>query len=295
MPTGPEPTRVETLPPGLHRWTVAVEGTLAEGWIALPERPSGTLVVVAKGYGARAEDLGQFLLELAGQGHAALAMEYRGDRLAWKALEGAEDTVAATRAAQQAFAPARTVLYGYSMGGEVSGLAIAMAPPGTYHTWVAGSGVMDLALMWGETHAFRAAIEAAAGGTPADAADGYRARSPVERADAIAAHGLQHAYLIHGAADLVVPPEHAHRMHDALAARGVPATTYLAVTGQGVAVCLPAVVLCPTGAPVGPAGHEAGFTSVTMGVLERVLAGEPPAPTGRFLVEGVTGTELALP
>jgi dienelactone hydrolase len=296
MPTGqPGAAAPAPLGPGLHPWTVASAGGLAEGWVAVPDAPSGTLVVVAKGYGARAEELAPLLRRLAGDGHLALAMEYRGERMAWKALEGAQDTVAATLAAQEAFGTRRTVLYGYSMGGEVSGLAVALAPPGTYGHWVAGSGVMDLAALWGETPAFRAAIEAAAGGTPADAPEGYRVRSPVEQADAVAGHGLVHAYLVHGAADAVVPPDHAHRMHDALAARGVPTTTFLVSSARDAAVCLPAVALCPAGAPVGPASHEAGWAAATMAVLDRVLQGGPDAPTGRFLVEGVTGAQLGLP
>jgi recombination protein RecR len=79
------------------------------------------------------------------------------------------------------------------MGGEVSGMAAAEAPPGTFDYWLDGAGVTDLAHFWLEVPGLRGVIEAETGGTPDEVPEAYTARSPAVRGADITAQGLARA------------------------------------------------------------------------------------------------------
>ncbi|HEX2066588.1 MAG TPA: prolyl oligopeptidase family serine peptidase, partial [Candidatus Thermoplasmatota archaeon] len=272
-------------------------GQPAHGWVGVPPSGTGTvLVVLAKGLATDATAWRGLMEDLAEAGALSLAMEYRGAASAWKVRAAAADTLAATLAVQQAHPEVRrTILYGVSMGGEASGLLLARAPPGTFTHWLAGGGVMDLASEWDVAVSFRPLIEAEAGGTPAQVPHGYAALSPLAQAPAIAAHGLRRAYLVHGAADTVVPADQADRMAQALARAGVPVSHIVVVSEPGAWVCTPALVACVgTSAPVAPASHEAGASQVALALLRGLVAGrpEPDAPFQRTWVEGGSGVTV---
>jgi dienelactone hydrolase len=181
------------------------------------------------------------------------------------------------------------------MGGEASGLAVARAPPGTFTDWVAGSGVADLAAEWQAAVSFRPLIEAEAGGTPDQVPAAYAALSPLGQVPAIAAQHLHRAYLVHGAADTVVPAEQSTRLADALAQAGVPATHVLVASEPGAWACAPLLAACaPLPAPDAPASHEAGLSKVSLDLVRGLAAGqpEPRQPFQRILVEGATGASV---
>lgn len=288
------------LNPGVHPFTLQVEGEAANGLIGVPaDSEATTLVVLAKGFGVPGEAWRPLMQELADRGAASVAMEYRGAPDAWKVRAAVEDTLAATLALRQAHPFQRVILYGVSMGGEVSGLALARAPPGTYTHWLAGAGVMDLRSEWQEVLSFQSRIEAEAGGTPWQVPAAYAELSPLDQVRSIAAHGLTRAYLVHGAADMVVPVEHAERMAQALAQEGVPVSYTLVASEPGAWVCTPVVVACapaPLPGGLGPAGHEAGISEVPLDILRGLVAGEPDpgVPYQRTVVEAWSGAYVAL-
>ncbi|HUR63897.1 MAG TPA: prolyl oligopeptidase family serine peptidase [Candidatus Thermoplasmatota archaeon] len=283
--------------PGLHAITLAVGGDYTTGYVAVPAGGRATaLVVLAKGLGVPAEAWRPFMEELATRGAASIAMEYRGAQDAWKVRAGAEDTLAAAHALRRAHPEAtRVILYGVSMGGEASGLALAHAPRGTFTHWLAGSGVMDLRSEWQDAASFQPLIEAEAGATPLQAPAAYSALSPIDQVPAIAAQGLRRAYFVHGAGDTVVPAEQADRMVRALSAAGVPVSHTVILSEPNAWACTPAVIACAaTAAPNGPAGHEAGISKVALDILRGLVEGkpDPDAAFQRTWVEGGSGASV---
>jgi dipeptidyl aminopeptidase/acylaminoacyl peptidase len=209
-------------------YSITVDGQTATGLLGVPADPAPTvLVVLAHGFGGAASSFGGYYQYFADNGWLAVGMDYRGAQGAWKVKTGWEDTVAATLDLKAQYPSVqRVVLWGISMGGEVSGLAVAHAPPGTYTYWVDDAGVQNLAEEWAEVPGFQGAIQAETGGTPAQVPQAYVDRSPALQADAIAAHGLARAFFFHYAADDVVPVTHARETAEQLAARGVPVSFY---------------------------------------------------------------------
>jgi dienelactone hydrolase len=283
--------------PGFHAIKLG-EGTgTAAGFAAIPANGQArSLVVLAKGLGGKAEQWRPLMEDLARQGTASIAMEYRGEAGAWKVEAAVQDTLAATAALKAAHPEAqRVVLVGYSMGGEVSGLVLARAPPGTFTHWVEGSGVMDLAAQWRETVTFQPLIEAEAGGRPDEVPDRYQALSPLGDVRGIAQQGLHRAYIVHGVADVIVPVEQGDRMADALKVAGVPLSYTVVATEPAAWACTPLVLVCaPTQAPDAPANHEAGISPLVLRLVRDLAAGaaDPQAPYERHVVDAATGLSV---
>lgn len=214
--------------PAATGYTVVVDGETATGRMALPEYGTPTvLVVVCHGYGSSAANVEKYVTDAAARGYIGVAMDYRGARTDWKVWAGWRDTVAATLDLKARYPTiVTTIIYGISMGGEVSGLSVAYAPPGTYQYWVEDSGVENLAEQWSAYPSFRPAIEAETGGTPSDVPQAYLDRSPLAQMDGIKAQGLKRAFVNHGVADTVVTTTQAHEMTAALVASGVPVSAY---------------------------------------------------------------------
>lgn len=282
--------------PGVRAFNITVAGEQAMGWIGVPE--SGTsdrLLVVCKGFGEPGESWVEAVQAYADAGVLAVVMEYRGGVDDFKVKTGAEDTVAITLALQDLHpAVEHTVLYGISMGGEISGIAIASAPPGTYDHWVNGVGIADLTMLWAEHPVIRDVIEEETGGSPLDVPEEYEARSPLARIGEIQAAGLARVYMVYGAGDLIVPLDHGDRLYEALVDAGVPVTYWVLTTKQDTLVCEPVLFVCPTDAPAGPAGHDAGWGPFAASLVEGRLAGEPDPsePALRYTREDITGTEI---
>lgn len=260
--------------PGLHDLHVVVEGQDAAGLLAVPQGKPTMLVVVAHGWGGDAASHRSDLEGIAQAGALGLAMDYRGPRSAFKVSAGVEDTVAATLLLQDAYPGLdRTLLYGWSMGGEVALLAALEAPPGTYDYVFAGAGVMDLEAFWHENLLARAAVERETGGPPMQDAAPYVQRSPMARAAELSGRGIARVFLVHGAADAVVTIDHAERMSEALRSAGVPVSYYVA-TRDRAAVCGP-VGCVETSAP---ADHRVGRMQVLWPfVLHRLQGASDPS------------------
>ena len=219
--------------PVVTDYTVVVDGETATGRFAMTSNTPYVLIVFCHGFGSAARNFDNYVLDAANRGYVGVAMDYRGARNAWKVGTGWRDTVAATLDIQARYPTiAKTIIYGISMGGEVSGLAVAYAPPGTYQYWVEDAGVENLAEEWSTLEGFRPAIQAETGGTPTDVPEEYLARSPLAQVTGIAAQGLRRAFVNHGAADTVVTPTQAQEMTAALVAAGVPVSSYT-WAGQG--------------------------------------------------------------
>ncbi|HEX8003722.1 MAG TPA: alpha/beta fold hydrolase [Mycobacteriales bacterium] len=248
---------------GVVDYSLVVDGETATGHAVLPEGSPTVLVVLCHGYGGSAFGMDKYLTDAARRGWAGVAMNYRGWQSAWKVWTGWQDTVAATLDLKARYPSiTTTIIYGISMGGEVSGLSVAYAPPGTYQYWVEDAGVENLTEEWTAYPDFHYAIETETGGTPAEVPQAYADRSPVSQAERIAAHGLRRAFLNHAAGDSVVTPSQAQEMTAALADAGVPVSAYT----------------------FGGAGHVAGWGYQE--VVEKAL-GRPDWPDA--VVQGVIG------
>jgi dipeptidyl aminopeptidase/acylaminoacyl peptidase len=232
------------------------------------------LIVLCHGFGGAANSFGGYYQLYADQGWLAVGMDYRGAQGAWKVQTGWQDTLAATQDLLARYPSVqRVIIWGISMGGEVSGLALAHAPPGTYDHWIDDAGVQNLAEEWADVPGFQGAIQAETGGTPAQVPQAYIDRSPALQAPAIAAEGLTRAYFFHYLNDNVVPYSHARETSSQLAALGVKTSFY---TAAGAAVP-------PVPPPVPPAVPGCHCAAGGQAVYEKAL-GLPDWPVP---VEGV--------
>lgn len=274
--------------PGLHDIVLRVDGQEATGLLAVPEGEPAALVLVAHGWGGDAESHRDDLVRLAEHGAVAAAMDYRGARGAFNVRAGVEDTNAATQALQAAYPGVdHTLLYGWSMGGEVALLAAIEAPTGTYDHVFVGAGVTDLQSFWESYPLARDAVEAETGGPPLAVPEEYAARSPVLHAQALAGVGLKRVYVVHAGADPVVPIDHAERLYQALEAAGLPVSFYV-MTRSSTALC--AQGTCTADLPM-VATHDAGaFRFLEPFVLHRIQGLRDPAEAAvRGTYDGYTG------
>lgn len=267
----PAPSAGDPWPPGIHRIGLEVDGERALGLVAVPRGAPTAVVAVAHGWGGDAEAHRGDLERLAAAGAVAFAMDYRGPRGAFKVEAGVADTLAATRTVQERYPGVdRSLAYGWSMGGEVALLAAARAPPGTFDYVFVGAGVADLEAFWHEAPLARAEVERETGGTPLDVPGEYARRSPVLHAGDLAAQGLQRVFVVHAAADAIVPAEQAERLFGALRDAGVPVSFY-AVTKDRTALC--AAGICVE--PPAPGDHGAGRLAVLWPFIEHRIARLP--------------------
>jgi dienelactone hydrolase len=283
--SGKEPASAR--PPGLYALRLQVDGEEATGLVAVPQGVPTTLVLVAHGWGGDAALHRPDLEAMAAHGALAAAMDFRGPTMAFKVMAGVADTNAAALALQREYPEVdRTMVYGWSMGGEVALLAPLAVPPGTYDYVFSGAGVMDLTTFWHEWPLARPAIENETGGTPAEASAAYGDRSPEVRAGAIAQRGLARVFLVQAAADSTVPLEHAERVFAALQEAGQPVSYYV-VTKDRTDVCL--VSQCQP--QTLPAGHDAGQFRLLRPFIEHRIdrLPDPAQPAVRGTYDGETG------
>lgn len=262
------PARVSVRPVAL-----TVDGERATGlrFERVGRRPR-KLVVFAHGHGEAAEDFRPELTRLAEDtGAAVVAMDYRGPRGAWNVGAGARDTVAATRWYLRRNRRIRhTVLWGWSMGGMVSGMAAADAPE-LYDHWVASFPAVNAIGAWALFTALglddRTELERDAGCSFAACPDRYVERSPSLLAGRME---VRRAILLHGMGDLTSPYEQSREMQLALVAAGVPVSLYTFLTPPG-------------------AGHGRGpVADESQRVVERLLAGAEPldGPSSEYVLPG---------
>lgn len=280
------PVRAET-------YELEVGGQTATGILALPSRQPTTLVVLAHPWGSTAEALRPDLLDLASTGVLAVAMDFRGAPEEFKVRTGVEDTLAATFALQDEFPSVdRTLLYGFSMGGEIALLAATLAPAGTYDYVFSGAGVTDLEGLWHSFLYVRPFLERETGGPPTDVPAEYDVRSPIDQVAGLKDKGIARFFLVHGAGDAPVPVEQAERLYDAMQQAGLPVSYYVVTTNRDPWLCIPVVTVCAGSTPSGVANHEAGQMRLMRPFIENRIERlpDPEAKAVRGTYDGDSGT-----
>lgn len=263
-------------------YAIEVSGETATGLVAVPASPPRVLVVLCHGFGGSAAGWRGTMESLAALGYASVAMDYRGARDTWKVTAGYQDTLAATLDVQARFPSVeRTIVWGVSMGGEVSGLAVAHAPAGTYDYWMSSAGVQNLTLLHQRFYPLRPYIEAETGGTPEEVPERYAALSPPQHAARIAEHGLARVFLDHARYDPIVEAKHSTEMMMALAATAQPVSRYLSPANAHASYGRP-IVLDKADDPFGLAPHRDWPLPVISGDVtngEYFPRTSPPDPT----------------
>jgi acetyl esterase/lipase len=237
----------------VHELVIRVEGEPALGIYSLPARKPKGVVVFAHGYGHTTDSWEHHALNASRHGLIAVAMNYRGlqnlpdsdgDGLrqsrGWPAMAGAEDSLAAARLFEAACRPRTITIFGVSMGGNMSGLAVALAgergitrSDGTtplFDYWVDVEGVANLTETYMEARAIapanafaqqaKADIEAETGGPIEQEPEAFQQRTVVARIDDVAG-AIRGAVVIHGLDDGLVPYNQGREMASSLRAAGV--------------------------------------------------------------------------
>jgi acetyl esterase/lipase len=238
----------------VHELVLQVEGEPANGIYSLPARKPQGLVVFAHGYGHTTDSWEHHAREASRHGFIAVAMNYRGltvlpdsdgDGLrqsrGWPAMAGAEDSIAAARLFEAVCRPRTITIFGVSMGGNMSGLAVALAgergitrsdgKTPLFDYWVDVEGVANLTETYSEARAIapanefarnaQADIEAETGGPIEQRPQAFLARTVVARTDDVA-EAIRGAVVIHGLDDGLVPYNQGREEATALRAAGVP-------------------------------------------------------------------------
>jgi pimeloyl-ACP methyl ester carboxylesterase len=279
--------------PHVKPFALEVGGQQATGLLGVPAQAPTTLVVLGHPWMTDSHVFSADLQRLADRGVLAVALDYRGAGDDFKVKAGAEDTVAATLALQAAYPSIdRTLLYGWSMGGEAAFLAVAAAPPGTFDYVFDGAGVTDLEAFWHAFVAGRPAIERETGGPPTQVPDAYRERSPVHRVPDLVGKGVSRYFVVHAAGDSPVPVEQAERLYSALSDAGLPVSYYVVTVDQEPLVCTPVVTVCVQSPPKGIANHEAGGPRLMDPFLQHRIERlpDPAAEAVRGTYDGDSGT-----
>lgn len=233
------------VPVATERYSVVVDGETALGYLAYPTTVTPTtLLVFGHGCCGKPNQTGFVQAYAQSYGVVVVAMDYRGFG-GWDVLKGSQDLVAATVDLQARFpSVTRTVLWGISMGGETTGMAVA-ARPDLFDYWVDTFGVTNLFEEFvalghypgvspnpnDPSNPTGSYIVRETGGTPATVPLEYAKRSPVLLAGQMA--GIKRAYISHGVGDLIVPYSMSREMYANLVAAGVPVTLHTVVSGGG--------------------------------------------------------------
>lgn len=221
---------------------------LASGRYALPS--SGTpsqMVVMFHGHGNDSCSWRKHLQAVAARGAVAIAMDYSDqvqepiENYGWAVRSGSVDSIAAAQHFMQQYPSITQVIaFGVSMGGNVSGYAVADAsalrPDATplFDSWVAVEGVHNLTEEYGILRAVSPGIADAAvaveeierenGGTLEQAPEAYAETTNTSRASDMAY--LKGVVLVHGQDDGLVPTGQSREMFSALNGVGVPTHLY---------------------------------------------------------------------
>lgn len=218
------------------------------GRFTLPRHAPIGLVVFAHGYRNSSASWVHHLVDAADHGLVAVAVDYRGlgpapDYRGWPAQAGAQDLVTAAQYfLRRCSTINEVVLLGVSMGGNMSGLAVAQdakradGKTPLWDYWIDTEGVTNWVETWAEATAtapgsvYSAAaeqdIEKEAGGTPVTAPDAYRSRDVLGRTADVAASGVKGVIMIHSVEDGLVPYDQTRETSTAERAAGVPVDVY---------------------------------------------------------------------
>ena len=243
---------------------LSVGGGTATGRYAVPSQLPETLVVFAHGYGHNSASWVDHMRKAASEhGVLAVAMDYRGTYeqtneddsttiRGWFVKEGAADMVAATQHFRTACPSiSQTVLFGVSMGGNASGLALASAadqrgPDGKplFDYWFDVEGAVNVvetyagASVLAPANTFaanaKADIEDEMNATFEEDPEGYADLAVVSHMDEIEASGVKGVAVIHAIEDGLVPYNQAREIVPELVTRSIPTEVYtIGTKGEG--------------------------------------------------------------
>jgi fermentation-respiration switch protein FrsA (DUF1100 family) len=307
-----------------------VAGQTAQALVALPKRTPRGIVVFDHGYGHTMHSWARHAARTAATlGVIAIAPDYRGQKTiapqkkgalpssrGWRVAEGAADSIAAAQLFERACRPAGpNVIYGVSMGGNTSGLALAARPkqPGgkpLFDWWVDVEGAANVTETYVGARVLAGAnefaanavqdIEQAFGGSLEARPGTYAERTVVNRVDDIAASGVKGVVMVHGVADGLVTHDVSRQLQVALRSRGVPVSMLAVLTrAAGTEPGTTADGYLPTGVESPFAGHasEASETHVVgqggFAALARLYDGAPFA-CEEGVYDGLTGVQRAV-
>ena len=238
---------------GVRPLEIVVEGEVATGLVALPARKANGLVVVGHGYGHTSASWAHHLRTMAERGLIAVAMDYRGMEITrdpegaivaargWPAMDGAEDLIAAARLFDARCSPPAVTLLGVSMGGNMTGLALAEAGERgirgrhgspLFDYWIDVEGVVNLIETYLEGRAACATLGVGCreiedmhretGGPIEQRPEAYVERTVVARISDVAASGVRGVIVTHGVDDGLVPYNQAREISTELRLVGIP-------------------------------------------------------------------------
>jgi acetyl esterase/lipase len=302
---------------------------IATGHYALPDQAPKAIVVFAHGYGHTSYSWIHHMTRTAREhGVVAVGVDYRGIEIkpdsdddglpesrGWNAMKGAEDLVAAAQFFNSYCKTAReTILMGVSMGANMSGLALALAPPSEdplFDQWIDVEGAVNVietylgarALAPVNDYAAKALedIEKEMGGPIEENPQAYQERAVVTRVDEIKESGVQGVTLIHGLDDGLVPYNQSREMSTLLLGAGIPTDMYT-VGRRSPESEQETTATGYVGSRVDPnykspfAGHasEKSTTHIIMVTaferLAAILDGEVPSTYSEHFVDGEAGT-----
>jgi pimeloyl-ACP methyl ester carboxylesterase len=240
----------------VQKLSIQVEGKPATGRYDLPLKKAKTLVVFAHGYGHTSKSWSKHM-QRAAQDHgvAAVTMDYRGLKISpdanddglpesrgWPVMAGAEDLVAIAQHFDATCPSIKNiVLMGVSMGGNASGLAMALTGANEYvktdgsplfDYWIDVEGATNMTETYFEARAIAPAnafgaqaqedIEAETGGPIEENPEAFEERTVVARSDDIATSGVKGVVVLHGVDDGLVPYNQSREMATLLAQSQIP-------------------------------------------------------------------------
>ena len=244
---------------GARPLAIPVDGQTATGQYTVPKTAADTLVIFAHGYSHKSDSWVEHMKGAAAEhGVIAVTMDYRGTYTdkegnirGWFVKEGAADMIAATHLFQDACSSIKeTIIFGVSMGGNSSGLAVARAaeeensqggPLFDYwfdiegavavHETYAGASVLAPANAFAANA--KADIEAEMDGkTLEQDPAGYADLAVVSHIEEIAASGVKGIVMVHALEDGLVPYNQSREFVPMLVANGIQ-TEMFTVAGKG--------------------------------------------------------------
>lgn len=208
-----------------------------------PAEEPHSLVVFAHGYGHRSDSWIAHMRNASEHGALAVTMDYTGigpapDNRGWNVSAGADDMILAAKAfLARCESIKNVVLFGVSMGGNASGLALAQNPRRAdgsplFDYWFNIEGAANVIETYTEASAVapaladgaeaKADIEAEMGGTIVDVPERYIESAIVARVPDIKASGVKGVVMSHGLDDGLVPYNQSRELVTLLRAAQIP-------------------------------------------------------------------------
>lgn len=278
---GKKPVVCTGSPSVRHTLNITVDGVPTFGFYAVPPTTPKGVVMFDHGYGHTAYSWVEHVEQVAARdGVIAVTMDYHGQTdiapapgatlpssRGWRVAEGAADTVAAAQLFDRYCKTGGVnTVYGVSMGGNTSGLAVAAKAKRAdgsplFDYWYAIEPAVNVTETWAEASAVAASgnayavnakadIEEEMGGTPATAAAAYQSHTVMARLSDIAAAGLKGVVVVQGVDDGLVPYNQSRELVAGLRGQRIPTDDVTVGTrGSGEAGTT------ATGYALGPAGQ----------------------------------------